>query len=177
MSATGHGRRSLPRRTPPGGSSQAAVIRGRGLPGRLAECGGERTGLAESDRQSDIGHRELRLGPERLGVLDASAIVISMRRHPQRLLERPAEIVRAQPNETRERGERYLLREMFLDIGGDDPLLPAREAAPHRSFDWTDPGVETHEFVRQDDTKGFEIESIVGAGTLDLLPQLDRRIP
>ena len=52
---------------------------------------------------------------------------------------------------------------MFLDIGGDDPLLPAREAAPHRSFDRTDPGIEAHELVRQDDTKGFEIEPIVGS--------------
>ena len=66
---------------------------------------------------------------------------------------------------------------MFLDIRGDDPLLPAREAAPHRSFDRTDPGIETHELVRQDDTKGLEIEPIVGAGALDLLAQLDCRVP
>ena len=153
------------------------MIPGRRLPGRFAERGRERTRLAKPDRQSDLGHRELRLGQERLGVLDASAVVISVRRHPEGLLKRAAEIIRTQTNETRERGERYLFGEMFLDIGGDDPLLPAGEAAPHRSFNRTDPGIEAHELVRQDDTMGLEIESIVGAGTLDLLAQLDRRIP
>jgi hypothetical protein len=36
---------------------EAAVIRGRGQPGRLAKRRGKRAGLAEADRQSDIGHR------------------------------------------------------------------------------------------------------------------------
>src|SRR4029077_2830472 len=95
----------------------------------------------------------------------------------QRLLERPAEIIRTQANETRKRGERYLLGEMFLDIRGHDPLLPARKAAPHRSFDRTDPGIEADELMRQDDTKGLEIKPIVGGGALNLLAQLDRSIP
>src|SRR3954471_24348606 len=168
--AAGRGRRTS-------GSSQAALISGWRLPGRLAERGGERAGLAESDRQADIGYRQLRLGQERLGLLDASAVVIPVGRHPQRLLERPAEIIGTQANETRKRGERYLLGEMFLDIRGHDPLLPARKAAPHRSFDRTDPGIEADELMRQDDTKGLEIKPVVGGGALDLLAQLDRRIP
>src|SRR3954447_5661240 len=156
---------------------EVPVIAGWREPRCLAERGGERAGLAESDRQSDVGHGELRLGQEHLGLLDTSAIVISVRRHSKGLLERAAEIVRAQTNETRERGEWYLLGKMFLDIRGGDPLLPAREAAPHRSFHRTDPGVETHELVCQDETESLDIESIVGAGTLDPLTQLDRRIP
>ena len=86
-------------------------------------------------------------------------------------------MMRAVANEPRKSGERYPLGKMFLDIRGDDPLLPAREAAPHRSFHRTNPGVETHKFVCQDETQGLDIESIVGAGAVALLAQLDRRIP
>jgi hypothetical protein len=41
---------------------EAAVIRRRGQPGRLAKRRGERAGLAEADHQSDIGYRRRRLG-------------------------------------------------------------------------------------------------------------------
>jgi hypothetical protein len=36
-------------------------------------------------------------------------------------------MMRAQANELRKGGERYPFRKMFLDVGGDDPLLPRSE--------------------------------------------------
>ena len=38
------------------------------------------------------------------GVLDATGVVIAMGRHAERSLERPAEMIRAQPNEARQGG-------------------------------------------------------------------------
>ena len=52
--------------------------------------------------------------------------------HPEGLLEGPAKIERAEANKLSERGKRYLLAQVLLDIGGDDPLLPGRETATHR---------------------------------------------
>ena len=78
LHATRHGRARCR-----GASPEAAVIGGRRLPRRFAECGSERTGFAESDRQSDFGHRELRLRQKCLRLLDAPAVVISVRRHAE----------------------------------------------------------------------------------------------
>ena len=66
-----------------GASPEAAVIGGRRLPRRFAECGSERTGFAEPDRQSDFGHRELGLRQKCLRLLDAPAVVISVWRHAE----------------------------------------------------------------------------------------------
>src|SRR5262245_49214854 len=74
-------------------SGEASVIRRRGQPGRLAKRRRERAGLAEADRQSDIGHRWLWLGQQHLGPLDPAIVVISVRRQSEGLLERPTEVV------------------------------------------------------------------------------------
>jgi hypothetical protein len=57
------------------------------------------------------------------------------------LLEGSAEIVRTGADQPGERCERYLLGEMFLDVGGGDALLPGREATLRRSFDALRPGI------------------------------------
>src|SRR6266850_7226091 len=115
--------------------SEASVITGRRESRRFPKGCGERACLAEANRQSDIGHRGRGLRQQRLGALHTTAGVKSMRRDAEGLLEGPAEIVRAQANQLGERGERYLLGEMLLDIGGDDTLLPRREPAPNGRLD------------------------------------------
>src|ERR1700730_2249295 len=112
---------------PMSNSCEASAIRGRSEAGRLAKRGGERACLAEADRHSDLRHRRCGFRQQHLGVLDAAAAVKSMRRHAERFFEGAAEIVRAQANELRESGERYLLGKMLLDIGGDRALLPRGE--------------------------------------------------
>ena len=99
-----------------------------------------------------------------------------MRRKPEGLLERPAKVIPAELDQLRERGERDLLADVLLDIGGDGPLLPGREAAPRGRFDPLRPGVEARELVRQDDAKRLEIE-LVRAGTLHQRRELERRVP
>ena len=103
--------------------------------------------------------------------------VISVRRYAERLLERPAEIVRTQANKLRESPERYLLGEVLLDVGRNRPLLPGSEAAPSGRSDAWGPGVETHEFMCQDGAESFEIGAAVGACTLDQPLELERRVP
>ena len=95
---------------------------------RLVERRGERARFAVADGHSDIRHRRRGLRQQQLGAFDATAVVISMRRHAERLLEGPAEIIRAQANEPRESRERYRLGEMLLDVGSDRALLPGGEA-------------------------------------------------
>src|ERR1700704_5984712 len=60
--------------------------------------------------------------------------VITVRRHAEGTLERAGEMVRAQPRQFGEGGERDVVGDMLLDIGGH-PLLPprltgSRSAAP-----------------------------------------------
>src|SRR4029450_6828416 len=90
-------------------SCKASTIGGGCRPGRLAKGCRERAGLAEADLQRDLGDRARGLRQEHLGVLDATGVVIAMGRHAERSLERPAEMIRAQPNEARQCGERYIL--------------------------------------------------------------------
>src|SRR5260370_393821 len=107
---------------------------GRGKAGRFGKCRAERTGLAEARGQSDLRHRERRIGQQNLRALDASAGVIAVRRHAKGLLEGPAEIVRAEPNQLRELGERDLVAKVLLDVRDRDPLLPGGETAAHRRY-------------------------------------------
>src|ERR1700736_3263343 len=101
-----------------------------------------------------------------------------MRRHAEGLLERPAEIIGTQTNESREGLERDLLGEVLLDKGVDDPLLPAGETAARGSrFDPASARIDAHQLVRQHDTKSFEIGPIVRARALEQLHQLERSIP
>src|SRR5260221_8765215 len=114
--------------------SEAAAIRGRRRPSRLAKAGGERTGFAEADLQRDLGDRARGLRQQRLGILDAPRVVVAVGRHAERLLERSAEMIGAQANKLRQRGERYLSGDVFFDVSGHTALLPGSEAAARRRF-------------------------------------------
>jgi hypothetical protein len=67
----------------------------------------------------------------------------------------------AQANELRECGERYLLRKVLLDIGGDDPLLPSGEPAPDLRTDARRTAMETHELMHEHDAERFRIQKIL----------------
>src|SRR5258707_14946745 len=55
--------------------------------------------------------------------------VITVRRHAEGTLERAGEMVLAQPRQFGEGGERDVVGDMLLDIGGHPLLLPGRKAA------------------------------------------------
>src|ERR1700719_2818072 len=103
--------------------------------------------------------------------------MVAMRWYAEGLLERPTEIVRAQADQLRERGERYRFVKVVLDIGDDGPLLPSGESAADLRFHERRPGMEAHQLMRQYDTESFDIEPIVRAGGFDQCRQLERRIP
>ena len=104
------------------------------------------------------------------------AAVISMRRRTERLPEGTTKMVRTEANQPRQSRERYLLGEMFFDVGGDHALLPGGEAAPYRNFDARRPGIETNKLVRQHDAEGFEIRAATDACTLDQSLELERSV-
>ncbi len=156
---------------------EASVICGRRETGAPAERSAERAGLAETDRQPDIGDRGLRRGQQDLGVLDAPLVVIAMRRQAEGLLERTAEIVGAQPHETRQRRERNVVGEMLLDIARGNSLLPRREPAARRRLPARCVGAEAHDLMRQYDTECVEIRAIVGGCSFDETLQLERSAP
>ena len=110
--------------------SQASAIVGGGKSRRLPERSGERVRTAEAYRQANFRHRDRVFCKQQLGMLHATVGLVPMWRHSERLLEYPREMTRAQTNEVRQRGKRYPLVEMLLDIGSDDPLLPGSEATP-----------------------------------------------
>src|SRR5262249_2937055 len=129
--------------------SEASAIRGRCRAGCLAKGRRERTRFAEADRQRDLGDRARGPRQERLGVVDATSVVIAVGRHAERPLEGPAEMIRAQPNTVREGSERYLLGDVFFDVRGHDPLLPGGETAARRRFDAARSSAAAHELMRQ----------------------------
>src|ERR1700692_789474 len=99
------------------GLDKAPAIGRRSQPGFPAKCSGERACLAESHGESDFGHRLSGLCQQALGALDTSTGMIAMRRPAKGLLERAAEMIRAQLRRDR-------LGEVFFDIGDHGPFLP-----------------------------------------------------
>src|SRR5215475_11789969 len=109
--------------------------------------------FAEAELEGDLGHRAGRLCQQRLGAFDAAADVIAVWRNAERLLEGAAEIVGAQMNELRQRIERYRLGEVFLDVCGNEALLPNGEAAPHRRCAARNDTMAAHELMRDHHAK------------------------
>ena len=65
-------------------------------------------------------------------MLHAPVKVILMWWNPEGLLECPTEMMLAQPGQSSERDQRYLLGEVLLDVGNDSAHLPCGEAATIR---------------------------------------------
>src|SRR6266850_419042 len=102
--------------------------------------------------------------------------VVSMRRRTEGLPEGTTTMVWTEVNQPRQSRERYLLGEMFFDVGGDHALLPGSEAAPRRNFDARRPGIETNKLMRQHDAEGFKIRAAIGACRLDQSLELERSV-
>src|SRR5712691_10232479 len=83
--------------------------------------------------------------------------MISVWRHSEGLLERPAKMVRAQSRQFGEGRERDVVGDMLLDIGGHPLLLPARKAAATGTPAECSVTIDTNEFMRQRDAKHFAI--------------------
>src|SRR5438309_885009 len=156
--------------------SEPAAVRGRRRSGRLAKARGERTRFAEAHLQGDLGDRGRGLRQERPGVLDAASVVIAMGRHAERLLEGSAEMIRAQANEARQRGERYLFGDVFFNVSGYSALLPGSETAARRRFGATRAAIAVHEVMGQHDAERLAI-MLVLTTAFDQLAQFDRGLP
>src|SRR5262249_56020335 len=96
--------------------------------------------------------------------------------HAERPLERSAEMIGAEPNGARERGERYLLGDMFFDVAARGPLLPGGETAARRRFDAAPATAAAHGLMRQHDAGCLAVMPIFTAA-LDHPPHLDRPFP
>lgn len=100
-----------------------------------------------------------------------------MGRHAERLLECPAEMVRAQVSELGEGSERDLVGDMLLDIARDSALLPAGDPSPDRRRNVGPTRTETYEFVGEHDSERFAVKLIDGPGSFDQGLQSDRDVP
>src|SRR5262245_19098413 len=85
-------------------------------------------------------------------------------------------MIRAQPNEMRERGERYLRGDTFFDVAAQSALLPSGESAGIRRFDAAHASAAAHELMRQHDAECLAVMPILTAA-LDQLAQFDRGFP
>src|SRR5258707_7494433 len=102
--------------------------------------------------------------------------MIAMARHAERPLEGSVEMIRAEPNGARERGERYLLGDMFFDVVANGPLLPGGETAARRRFRAAHGSAAAHNLMRQHDAEGPAGMPIFTAA-LDQPAQFDRGFP
>jgi hypothetical protein len=156
-------------------SHASAVIRGSNSR-RFPERGGERVRTAEANRQTDFRYRTCAVCQQYLGVLNTTVGLVSMWRHSERLLEHPAEMIRAQTNELRQRANRYLLIEMFLDIGSGESLLPRCKATLELRLNTGHPTSETRDFVYEQSTETPEVDR-VSCRAIDERLQLERSVP
>src|SRR5262245_17996819 len=145
--------------------------------GVAAERGGERAGLAEADRQADLGDRGVDR-EQRLRPLDAPAGHVEQRRQAKTLLEGAREMERAEPRELGELRQQHGLGEVRLDIVGNARLLPRRQSAAHIAVL---PGlaallrravVEPQQLVRQQDAERLGVLLRPRCGILGLRLQL-----
>jgi hypothetical protein len=83
--------------------------------------------------------------------------MISVRRHSEGLLERPAEMVRAQSRQFGEGRERDVVGDVLLDKGGHPLLLPARKTATAGTPAECSVTIDANEFMRQRDAKHFAV--------------------
>src|SRR4029077_15399056 len=111
-----------------------------------------------------------------LRAFDPATDVVAMRRNAERLLEGAAEIVGAQMNELRQRIERYRLGEVFLDVRGNETLLPNSKATPHRRCAARNDAMAAQQLMRDHHAKRLAITIGIGA-RLDRCRELDRRVP
>src|ERR1700730_4437173 len=92
-----------------------------------------------------------------LGRFDSAARMISARRHSEGLLERPAEMERAQSRQFGEGREWNFVGDVLLDIGGHPLLLPARKAAATGGPPGCGVTIDANDFMRQRDAKHFAV--------------------
>ena len=109
-------------------------------------------------------------------VLNATFGLVPMRRHSKRLLEHPAEMIRAKTNELRQRANRYQLTEMFLNVGGDESLLPLCKATLELRLNAGHPASETHDLMHEQTTETLEVDRI-SCRAIDERLQLEGGVP
>src|SRR5258708_21035509 len=141
------------------------------------KCGGERARLAEANFERDRSDGQLTLRQELLGPLDSAIGVISVRRHPEGTLERPREMVWAEPRQISEGREQDIVGDMLLDIGGHPLLLPARKPATTNRPPTCTVTIDAYELVRQHDAERFGVLPVHRARVLDQRLELEGGLP
>src|SRR5580700_9756812 len=99
--------------------------------------------------------------------------MVSVRRHAERMLERPREMIRTELHQPGERREGDVVRDMFLDIGSHPLLLPACKAASADRPAVSSITVDPCELVRQHDAKRLGVLPEHRAPVLDLRLELE----
>src|SRR6202022_4358486 len=156
---------------------EIATITARGLACQPMKRGGEGARLAEADLERDRGDGQLTIRQQLLGPFDSAVGVISVRRHAEGALERPGEMVRAQPRQLGEGREGNIVGDILLDIGGHPLLLPARKAAKADRAAKCTLTVDANEFVRQRDAERFGVLPLHRARVLDQRLELESGLP
>src|ERR1700675_4447886 len=103
--------------------------------------------------------------------------MISVRRHAERMPERPGEMIRTELRQAGERREGDVIRDMFLDIGSHPLLLPACKAATVDRPSVCGITVDAGELVRQHDAKRLGVLPGHRAPILDLRLELESCLP
>ena len=100
-------------------------------------------------------HRLFWIRQHRLGALNAALGMVSVRRHPERLLECSTKMIRTQLRHVRQLGERTLLVQIFFDEFCDGaPLLASKAAARAWPANRLCGGL--HKFVGENDAQSVE---------------------
>src|SRR5205807_556147 len=86
-----------------------------GWPGLLAKRQGKRACLAEPDIESNLRHRQLALGQQDFGTVNAPAGQISVRRHAEGFLECSGKMERAELCQPSQGRQRDLIGKMLFD--------------------------------------------------------------
>ena len=146
-------------------------------PGVLAERRRKGAGLAKAQIDPDLRHRHRGIGQQRLGLLDAQAAHVAVRRQAEGLLERPHEMKGAQPHDVGQRGQRNVVREVLLDVLRNLLLLPAGEPASNVLPFGSGAVVETQQLVHHHDAERLGILALIDTRILGLRLELGGCLP
>src|SRR5262245_53749234 len=158
-------------------SDEAAPVRRGRQPRMFAKRGRERAGFAEAQIEADLRDRHLRIRQQSFRLFHPKPAHVAVRWQAERLLERPHEVIWAQPRDIGQRCQGRVFGEVVLDILRHSLLLPTGEPAANALYRGGAAVVEPQELVRQHNAERLRILSVPGTGTAGLCLEFLRRVP
>src|SRR4029079_9074655 len=103
--------------------------------------------------------------------------MVPVRGHAEGLLERAAEVARAQADEASQSCQGYVLGQVVLDEGGNEAPLPSRQPSPGQRPAEIGTTAQPEQFVHEHCAESLKVRQTLSTGARDQAHQLVHRAP